>query len=94
LAGGPAGLQTIRQEAAQHASPNAGLPESLAAWQLNVRLGGTNFYKGEPVDGPIFNPNGNPPTAANILLALDWMWKRCLATLAVLILISAIARLA
>jgi adenosylcobinamide-phosphate synthase len=94
LAGGPAGLQTIRQEAAQHASPNAGLPESLAAWQLNVRLGGTNFYKGEPVDGPIFNPDGNPPTAATILLALDWMWKRCLATLAVLILISAIARLA
>ena len=94
LAGGRAGLHTIRQEAAQHASPNAGLPESLAAWQLNVRLGGTNFYKGEPVEGPIFNPDGDAPTPAIILLALDWMWKRCLASLGILILISAIVRLA
>jgi adenosylcobinamide-phosphate synthase len=94
LAGGPVGLQTIRQEATQHASPNAGLPESLAAWQLNVRLGGTNYYNGEPIEGPVFNPNGKPPTPATILLALDWMWHRCLTTLALLILISAIARLA
>ena len=91
--GGPAGLHTIRDEAQQHASPNAGLPESLAAWQLNVRLGGTNLYKGEAVEGPIFNPTGNPPTRADILRALDWMWKRCLSALILLILISLIVRL-
>jgi adenosylcobinamide-phosphate synthase len=91
--GGPAGLHTIREEAKQHASPNAGLPESLAAWQLNVRLGGTNSYQGESVEGPIFNPTGPPPNRADIPRALDWMWKRCLATLILLILSSLIARL-
>ena len=94
LLGGNAGLQTIRTEAAQHASPNAGLPESLAAWQLNVRLGGTNFYHGEPVHGPTFNPQGQTPSAETIPLALNWMWKRCLATAGILILLSTLPKLA
>ena len=92
LAGGPAGLQTVRNEASHHASPNAGLPESLAAWQLGVRLGGTNFYQGQPVEGPVFNPSGNAPGPSTIPRALSWMWTRCLAAITLLILTSLIVK--
>ncbi|MCI0351150.1 MAG: adenosylcobinamide-phosphate synthase CbiB [Acidobacteriales bacterium] len=39
------------REGAKHKSPNAGRPEAAMAGALGVRLGGTNFYDGEPHHG-------------------------------------------
>lgn len=65
---------SVVREAAQHASPNAGWSESAAAWTLGVRLGGTNHYDGIPHAGPLFNPQGRPPAARDILRILRWFW--------------------
>jgi adenosylcobinamide-phosphate synthase len=41
----------LRRDGAKHKSPNAGHPEAAMAGALGVRLGGTNFYDGEPHRG-------------------------------------------
>jgi adenosylcobinamide-phosphate synthase len=38
----------MQRDGAKHKSPNAGRPEAAMAGALGVRLGGTNYYDGEP----------------------------------------------
>ena len=64
----------VMEDAAKHSSPNAGWGEAAAAWALNLRLGGLNFYDGIPAQGPIFNKNGQPPEPRDILRVLRWFW--------------------
>jgi adenosylcobinamide-phosphate synthase len=40
--------QTIVNDANKHPSPNSGIPEAATAGALGIRLGGTNFYQGNP----------------------------------------------
>jgi len=40
------GLSTWRRDAARHPSPNSGIPESVMAGAIHVRLGGRNIYGG------------------------------------------------
>ncbi len=35
-------------DSGKHPSPNAGIPESVVAGSLEVRLGGLNYYRGQP----------------------------------------------
>jgi len=75
-------LPTIRaamREAASHASPNAGWPESALASALGLRLGGTNRYAGVAVRGPIFNPDGRAPHADDISRAIAHVQRVSLA---------------
>ena len=37
-----------RRDAARHPSPNSGIPEAAVAGALGIRLGGLNYYGGEP----------------------------------------------
>jgi adenosylcobinamide-phosphate synthase len=46
-------LRTWLRDGMNHKSPNAGQPESAMAGALQVRLGGTNSYRGEIVDSPL-----------------------------------------
>lgn len=48
LAGRDAGraLRTWRRDAGDHPSPNSGIPESVVAGVLGIRLGGLNYYGG------------------------------------------------
>jgi adenosylcobinamide-phosphate synthase len=39
-------LRTWRRDAKDHPSPNSGIPESIVAGVLGIRLGGLNFYGG------------------------------------------------
>ena len=71
----PVRWETIRREAAAHASPNAGWSEAAMAHALGVRLGGDNFYDGQLVAGPVFNPSSRTATAADIAVSLRWMWR-------------------
>jgi adenosylcobinamide-phosphate synthase len=68
-------LATIRAEAGDHASPNAGWGESAMAHVLGVRLGGENFYDGELVRGPVFNVAGRRPANEDVQRSLNWMWQ-------------------
>jgi adenosylcobinamide-phosphate synthase len=46
------GWRVLLRDGARHKSPNAGRPEAAMAGALDVRLGGTNYYDGEPHHGP------------------------------------------
>ena len=50
----------MRRDGAKHKSPNAGHPESAMAGALGVRLGGMNFYDGEPHDGQYLGDARSP----------------------------------
>lgn len=54
----------------RHKSPNAGWPEATMAGALGVRLGGLNYYDGEPHPGPFLNAEGRLPAADDILSAV------------------------
>jgi len=66
---------TIRREAAAHASPNAGWSEAAMAHALGVRLGGENFYDGQRIPGPVFNASSRAAAATDISTSLAWMWR-------------------
>jgi adenosylcobinamide-phosphate synthase len=70
----PASWPKVQREAAAHASPNAGWPEAAMAYALGIRLGGTNFYDGEAVQGPIFNVSGRGATISDIKSSLSRIW--------------------
>ena len=38
----------MKRDAQKHPSPNGGWAEATVAGALNIRLGGTNYYFGEP----------------------------------------------
>lgn len=42
------GWRILRRDAPKHPSPNSGCPESAVAGVLGVRLGGLNYYGGQP----------------------------------------------
>lgn len=69
----------VLQEAPAHASPNAGWPEAAMAYALGVRLGGTNFYDGEAVHGPVFNASGRAAGIDDIKVSLNHIWWIVLA---------------
>jgi len=48
-----AALNIWLRDGMKHKSPNAGQPESAMAGALRVRLGGENFYAGEPAAAPL-----------------------------------------
>ena len=41
-------MEIMRRDAKKHPSPNGGYPEATVAGALNIRLGGVNFYFGQP----------------------------------------------
>jgi len=70
----PASWPKVQREAAAHTSPNAGWPEAAMAYALGIRLGGTNFYDGEAVHGPIFNVSGRAAGVSDIKRSLSRIW--------------------
>jgi len=42
------GLMTALRDAKKHESPNGGIPESITAGAMGIRLGGMNYYSGQP----------------------------------------------
>jgi adenosylcobinamide-phosphate synthase len=84
----PASWRKVRREAAAHASPNAGWPEAAMAYALGVRLGGTNYYDGEPVEGPVFNASGRAAATNDIKSSLTRIWWVVLAAGGVVLLMA------
>lgn len=53
-----------------HPSPNAGQPEAAMAGALGLRLGGMNYYGGEPSPKPVLGAEGRCPTVRDARNAL------------------------
>ncbi|MEM8797360.1 MAG: adenosylcobinamide-phosphate synthase CbiB [Pseudomonadota bacterium] len=88
-----AGLLAIRaafRDAARHASPNAGWPESALAGALSLKLGGPRSYGGKTLDLPAMGDGRAALSADDIDRALT-LYRRlltlCLCGLAVLALV-------
>jgi adenosylcobinamide-phosphate synthase len=86
----PASWSTIRQEAAGHASPNAGWPQAAMAHALGVRLGGSNCYDGEPVEVAVFNASGRTAAISDIKSSLTRIWWVVLAAGGVVLLLACV----
>ncbi|MCI0616197.1 adenosylcobinamide-phosphate synthase CbiB [bacterium] len=59
-----------QRDGRKHQSPNAGRPEAAIAGALGVRLGGLNFYSGEPHRGAFFGEPLAPLTCDALERAL------------------------
>jgi adenosylcobinamide-phosphate synthase len=57
--------QTWLNDGHRHPSPNAGQSEAAMAGALQVRLGGTNYYQGDPSHKPILGRQFRPPTTSD-----------------------------
>jgi adenosylcobinamide-phosphate synthase len=86
----PASWRKVQREAGAHASPNAGWPEAAMAYRLGVRLGGTNYYSGEAVEGPVFNASGRVAAISDIKDSLTRIWWVLLAAGGMLIGLSSV----
>ena len=58
------------RDGSHHPSPNAGQPEAAMAGALGVRLGGMNYYGGEPSPKPLLGVEGRCATARHARSAL------------------------
>jgi len=84
----PASWPKVQREAGAHASPNAGWPEAAMAYGLGVRLGGTNYYDGEAIEGPVFNASGRVAGVDDVRMSLTRIWWVLLAAGGVCFLLS------
>ena len=60
------GWRVWRRDAALHSSPNAGQTEAAMAGALNIKLGGLNFYDGEPHQSADFAAEYEPPNKPDV----------------------------
>ena len=58
------------RDGSHHPSPNAGQPEAAMAGALGVRLGGMNYYGGEPSPKPLLGAEGRCATVRDARSAL------------------------
>jgi adenosylcobinamide-phosphate synthase len=65
-----AALNTWLRDGMKHKSPNAGQPESAMAGALRVRLGGENFYDGEPATAPHMGKEFPEPSVQKVRQAI------------------------
>lgn len=82
--------RTWRQDAAGHASPNAGVCESVFAGALGVRLGGPGSYGGKTREAAILGTGNRPPERGDIRAATSLMY----AASALVLAAAVVARLA
>jgi adenosylcobinamide-phosphate synthase len=79
----------FRRDRHQHPSPNAGQSEAAMAGALGVRLGGMNYYGGEPSPKPVLGGEGRSATCADAhrafriagvaslaVFSAAWLWFR------------------
>ncbi|MEL7086065.1 MAG: adenosylcobinamide-phosphate synthase CbiB [Cyanobacteria bacterium P01_A01_bin.3] len=66
-------LRKCRQDATQDPSPNSGWSEAAFAWLLQIRLGGTNLYRGVAIVKPFLGLSSDSLTATKIHESTLWL---------------------
>ena len=77
----------MKRDAKKHPSPNGGWAEATVAGALNIRLGGMNYYFGEPHFRAYMGEPNESLEAAHILGAIRLMYTASILFLIVLCLI-------
>jgi len=77
----------MKRDAKKHPSPNGGWAEATVAGALNIRLGGMNYYFGEPHFRAYMGEPNESLEAAHILGAIRLMYTASILFLIVLYLI-------
>lgn len=67
-------FKMMKRDAAKHPSPNGGWAEATVAGALNIRLGGMNYYFGEPHFRAYMGEPNEILEAAHILAAIRMMY--------------------
>ena len=67
-------FKMMRRDASKHPSPNGGYAEATVAGALNIRLGGVNYYFGEPHFRAYMGEPNEILEAAHILGAIRMMY--------------------
>jgi len=80
-ASAPQAWSVFRRDGAKHPSPNAGQSEAAMAGALGVRLGGLNYYGGQPSPKPVLGCGGRPPVRSDARRAFGLAAVASLATL-------------
>lgn len=83
------GLQIMWRDRRNHKSPNGGYPEAAMAGLLGVRIGGTNYYFGEPVYKPTLGDPRKPLEKDQIKAAVRIMLNTALLALGLFALVAA-----
>ena len=81
-----------RRDGRKHKSPNAGQPESSMAGALRVRLGGGNFYDGEPIPAELIGEEFPAPRPEHARKAIRLLSAITLLGVGAGILLSAFLR--
>ena len=81
--------RTMKRDARQHRSPNAGWPEAAMAGALAVRLSGPRVYDGAKTDDPWLNAVAPDPRPEDIWRGLR-LYRRAMGMFAVLLLLAAL----
>ena len=66
--------RTLRRDGHKHPSPNSGRPEAAMAGALQVQLGGTNIYHGQPEQRPHLGDPHERLRLSHITDAVILMW--------------------
>ena len=77
----------MKRDAKKHPSPNGGYAEATVAGALNVRLGGTNYYFGEPHFRAYMGEPNESLEAEHILGAIRLMYTATILFLIIVFLI-------
>ena len=77
----------MKRDASKHPSPNGGWAEATVAGALNIRLGGTNYYFGQPHFRAYMGEPNESLEAAHILGAIRMMYTATILFLIVTFLI-------
>ena len=77
----------MKRDAKKHPSPNGGYAEATVAGALNIRLGGTNYYFGEPHFRAYMGEPNESLEAEHILGAIRLMYTATILFLMILCLI-------
>jgi len=80
-------LRILRRDGRKHPSPNAGLCEAAFAGALEIKLGGLNYYDGQPESLPVLGDAKQPLTARHIRRANRLMIVTALLFLVLLVTI-------
>lgn len=87
------GWRVLLQDRKKHESPNSAWPEAAGAGVMDLRLGGSDYYRGVKVNRPLLNESGRVPRRSDLLAALALFRRTTLVALLGALLVALLAGL-
>ena len=84
--------QVVKRDAKKHPSPNSGFSESAVSGALKIRLGGLNYYQGQPSFRPYLGNNLEPLTTDKIDQTIELMGASALGFVVIFTMLKLLLR--